>query len=126
MKNTLGVILGIGVVFYLIGSLDKSGSTSSTSSKPKQSKETVLKVELNYLNDISEVKWWEVDDNSIYINFEPTPSDWNMIIRGAALKANKAIDFGTHVWALSGKQKGWRPGDSGYLGEVTARYGKIK
>jgi hypothetical protein len=79
-----------------------------------------------YLDDISEVKWWEVDENTIYINFNPTPNDWKAIIRGAALGGNEKIGFGVHVWALNNKNRGWRPGDSGYLGNVTARYGKIK
>ena len=68
----------------------------------------------------------EIDGQNVYINFEPyAPGDWYMIIRDAALNGNRAINFGVHVWAMSGKQKGWRPGDSGYTGNVTARDGKI-
>ena len=115
----------MGLLFFYIGKTSlKSGSTKGKSSK--FSKTSVLKVELNYFNDIKEITWWEVDDNHVYINFEPLPSDWNMIIRASALKGNKTTDFGVHVWAMTGKRKGWRPGDSGYTGSVTARYGKIE
>lgn len=127
MKKLLYILLGMGLLFFYIGKTSlKSGSTKGKPSKSQLSKGSVLKSELNYLNDIKEITWWEVDDNDVYINFEPLPTDWNMIIRAAALKGNKAIDFGVHVWSMSGKQKGWRPGDSGYTGSVTARYGKIK
>ena len=44
----------------------------------------------------------------------------------AATLGNKATDFGVHVWALNGKQKGWRPTDGGFLESVTARYGKLQ
>ena len=90
------------------------------------SREDKIKNELLYLNDVQEVAWYEVDDNDVYIGFSPVPNDWNLIIRGAALRANKAIDFGVHVWALKGSQRGWRPGKGTYLGEVTARYGRVK
>ena len=126
MKKPLGVVIGIGVVFYFIGSLDKSGSTYS---KPKDNqKEKTLNGLMIYLDDIQEVDWWEVDDNTIYISFNPVPDDWNAIIRGAALGGNKAIGSGVHVWALNNQRRGWRPSNKGddYLGNTTARYGKIK
>ena len=101
---------------------DKSSkSIGGTSTKGRKIKER-----LKYLDTIDEVKWWEVDDNTVYINFSPTPSDWNTIIQSAALHGNNTINFGVHVWALNNKGRGWRPGDSGYLGNTTARYGKIK
>lgn len=122
MKKVLFIVLGFALLFFYIGKTDKSGSTHSKSTTYTKT----LMTELNYLNDIGEVSWLEIDGNNVYIDFEPLPSDWNTIIRAAALNGNRAIDFGVHVWAMSGKQKGWRPGDSGYTGNATARYGKIK
>ncbi|MBT4208877.1 hypothetical protein HOE22_11150 [Candidatus Woesearchaeota archaeon] len=126
----LGVLLVI-IIMFKDGDKqqrnNKKYNKTQTTKKPSQSsKEQQLKSLMVYLDDISEVKWWEVDDNTIYINFNPVPSDWNAIIRGLALSGNEKIGFGVHVWALKNKSRGWRPGDSGYLGNVTARYGKIK
>ncbi len=122
MKKLLFIILGIGFLFFYIGRTDKSGSTYSKSTTSTKS----LMTAMNYLNDISEISWWEVDDNDVYINFEPLPSDWNMIVRAVALKGNKTTNFGVHVWVMSGKQKGWKPRDGGHLKQITARYGKIE
>jgi len=104
----------------------KYNNTQTTKKSSRVSKGQKLKSLMVYLDDINEVKWWEVDDNTVYISFNPVPSDWNSIIRGAALGGNEKIGFGVHVWALNNKSRGWRPGDSGYLGNVTARHGKIK
>ena len=125
MKKVLGVILGLLVVLYIVGSLS-DGSSSSTKSSSSSNKETILKTKLNYLNDIEAISWWEVDDNDVYINFTDLSYNWKAAIRMAATLGNKATDFGVHVWALNGKEKGWRPGDSGYLENVTARYGKLQ
>ena len=129
MKKLLFILFGMGLLFFYIGKTSlKSGSTNPKSTRTTKSTtpSKSLMSSMNYLNDISDISWWEVDDNDVYINFEPLPSDWNMIIRASALKGNKTTDFGVHVWAMTGKRKGWRPGDSGYTGSVTARYGKIE
>lgn len=106
---------------------DSNIKTKSTRTKLGGSgRESKIRRELSYLNDVQEVSWYEVDDNNVYIGFSPVPTDWNVIIRGAAYKANKAIDFGVHVWALKGSQRGWRPGNGSFLGEVTARHGKVQ
>jgi len=103
-----------------------SSKKSSSTSSNGNSKESKIKKELTYLNDITEIAWYEVDDNDVFIGFSPIPNDWKTILKGAALRANKKINFGVHVWALNSNQKGWRPGDGRYIGEVTARYGKIE
>jgi len=86
----------------------------------------MLMESLEYLNDVEEIVWVEIDENDVYIGFAPVPDDWDLIIRGAAYNGNREINFGTHVWAAYGERKGWRPGQSTYLGEVTARYGKVE
>ena len=40
----------------------------------------VLRAELNYLNDIPEIQWWEVVQNKVYMNFSPVPNDYEKII----------------------------------------------
>jgi len=90
-------------------------------------KEIKLKDELKYLDDITDISWWEVDNNNVYICFVTVPSDWRLVLQGAALRGNARIGFGTHVTALVGEKNGWRPGDGGgYLGMVSARHGKIE
>ena len=46
------------------------------------------------------------------MSFSPLPNNYENIIRVAALKGNKKIDFGVHVWAVKNKPAGWRPGNS--------------
>jgi hypothetical protein len=72
---------------------------------------------LLYFNELKEIKWVEIDGNNAYIRFDPLPSDWQMVISGAAFSANIAADF--HVWAVRASEPGWRPGDSPHYGEVT-------
>jgi len=90
--------------------------------------ETLLKDAMSYLSGISEIEWYEIYKNNVYIGFKTLPSDWRIIINGAALRGNETIDSGVHVWAINANKfsKGWRPGDGSYYGEVTARYGKIR
>jgi len=40
----------------------------------------VLRAELKYLNDISEIQWWEVVQNKVYMSFSPVPNDYEKII----------------------------------------------
>ena len=121
------IAVGIFGAILIIGSLSSDGSKSSTSrTSTSISREQKLRNELQYLNDIKEISWFEVDDNDVYIGFRTRPNDLSLILRGAALRANKAINFGVHVWGVKSSQKGWRPGQGPYYEEVTARYGKIE
>ena len=94
----------------------------------KHATETTLRQALCYLinnEDLPEIKWVEFDDNTVYIGFNPYPNDGESILRGAALKGNKAINFGCHVWAIPAGQTD-RTSVDRYYNEVTARYGKIR
>lgn len=117
------IILWVFVIFIVLTIMSQFENQSKIS---RSSYAEILRNELSYLIDIEEVSWYEVNNNNVYIGFSPVPNDWNLIIRGAAFRGNKAIDFGVHVWALEGSQRGWRPGDGSYLGEVTARYGRVQ
>ena len=121
------LILGIFIFFlvvFIINVIDQSSSSSSPSYS--SDREAVLKETLKYLDDMEAVSWWEVDGNDVYINFNDISFNYKVAIRMAATLGNRATDFGVHVWALNGKQRGWRPGDGGYLDNVTARYGKLQ
>jgi len=122
-------LLAVGIfgAILIIGVLSSGGSKSSTSrTSTPISREQKIRDELQYLNDVKEIAWFEVDDNDIYIGFKTRPNDLSLILRGAALRTNNAINFGVHVWGVKASQKGWRPGQGTYYEEVTARYGKIE
>ena len=120
------VVVITGVAIGVILGWPRNGD-SNTKSSSTISRENKIRSELSYLmTEVDEIEWIEVDSNVVYVGFEPLPSDWEMIIKGAALRANRAIGSGAHVWAVKAANKGWRPGDSSYYGEVTARYGKIE
>jgi len=119
VRRVAGVIIATLGVAWVIGHC-------CGDSKELRTREATLREELLYLNEIEEIAWWEVEDNNVYIGFRELPSDWQWIIRGAALRGNKAIDFGCHVWAVRGRAPGWRPGDPGFVDQVTARYGRVR
>ena len=124
MKKLILVVFIFLLVVFAIGVVTDGSSSSANSSSPN--KTTTLNETLKYLNDMEAVSWWEVDGNDVYINFNDISFNYKAAIRMAATLGNRATDFGVHVWALNGKQRGWRPGDSGYLDNVTARYGKLQ
>ena len=133
-NSTLALVLLILVIVFVglpfLGKIKRSaepngGGRVKPSSVPVTQSQ-VLREELSYLSDIPEVAWIEVEKNSVYVGFSLLPNDWEMIIKGAALRGNKATNFGCHVWAVDADKKGWRPGDSPFYGEFTARYGKLE
>lgn len=133
MKNAIIVLLVliiIGFSIILFSFFESSANTPyEWKNRPKRSSNyQALQGAMSYLLDIPEIEWYEIQGNDIYIGFNTLPSDWRIIINGAALRANETIDFGVHVWAIDSNRfnKGWRPGDGSYYGEVTARYGKIR
>ena len=120
------VFVGIPLLGHISSSIKQK--QNGTGKQESINTETVLNNAMSYLSGISEIEWYEISKNDIYIGFKTLPSDWQIIINGAALKGNKAIDFGVHVWAINANKfsKGWRPGDGSFYGEVTTRYGKIQ
>jgi hypothetical protein len=82
---------------------------------------SVAETSLYYLEGLEEIKWVEVDGNAAYIGFDPLPTDWQMVIRGAAFKVSAETDFGFHAWAVRASEPGWRLGDGPYYGMVTVR-----
>ena len=70
--------------------------------------------------------WFEVYDNNVVIGFRERSADLELIVKGSALRGNKAIDFGCHVWAVPDHLRSYRPGDPGYWMEATARYGRVE
>lgn len=124
----LFVCLCTGFLIALLFSCFAETTTGQQAPKESTSNPTAESALSYLMQEVKEIKWIDIDSNNAYIGFNPVPRDWNMIIRGAALVANKATDFGFHVWAIDASKynKGWKPGDGSYLGEVTARKGKIE
>ncbi len=127
----VGALLILLIIVY-IGTRDTGkqrtripSTKSATTQKSSGSRQSQVTNALSYLNNIDEVAWIEVDDNNVYVGFEPIPSDMDAIIRAAALNGNRAADFGVHVWAVKATQRNWRPGQGSYLAEHSARHGKI-
>ncbi|MBP3773450.1 MAG: hypothetical protein J6I53_12325 [Treponema sp.] len=116
-KFLLGILIAI-VIFLVVG---RNGNKSNE-------KNYTVEQTLSYLNEIEEVKWVKIEKNNAYIGFNPCPDDWLLIIKAAALRANKATDFGFHVWAVDASkyEDDWRPGNGKAIGETTARHGKIE
>ena len=116
-------VLSVLFVFGNLSVFVGCGERKTSRQPPKALFEAV-----KYLSDIPEVKWVDLDDNNIYIGFNPVPDDMIAVCTAAALHGNKAINFGVHVWAINAARynKGWRPGDGSYIYETTARHGKIE
>jgi hypothetical protein len=124
LTSTILVSLVIFVIFLQLGKSNQSSVPHRTS----ESKRANLISEMYYLNKIEEIEWVEIVSNTIYIGFKSVPSDLKLICNAAALKGNRTINFGVHVWAIDSNkfQKGWRPGDGTYYYEVTARNGELE
>lgn len=120
--------VGLALLFLLGASLLISifRSSSEIDESASGERHAQLRQELAYLRDIEEVAWMQIDDNNVYLGFDPVPSDLAAIVNAAALKGNRALGFGVHIWTTSGDQRGWRPGSGPYYCEATGRYGKLE
>jgi hypothetical protein len=119
------LIIIVAMVVFLLWLF--SGDDASNTQKTTQ--ETTIRNSLDYLNatNTPEIAWIEINNNNVYIGFSKRTPDVSMIIRGAALRCNKAINFGCHVWAVPADAKRpWKPGSGPYYDEATARGGKIQ
>ena len=103
-NSTLALVLLILVIVFV--GLPFLGHTRRSAER-YGNRQVVLRKELSYLSDIPEVAWIEIERNSVYVGFSSLPSDWEMIIKGAALRGNEALNFGCHVWAVHANKKGW-------------------
>lgn len=84
---------------------------------------------LDYLaREVPEVAWVEIERNEAFVGLRSRPADLGAVMAAAALNANRATQFGFHVWAVDTRvaSQGWRPGQPGLVCEVTARHGKIE
>lgn len=100
----------------------------STGGNSEAGREAKIREALSYVESVREVAWLEVNNNNVYLGFEPAPSDLSIVVGGAALKANDAIGFGAHVWAVDASvaDRSWRPGDRGFICNATARFGQVQ
>lgn len=93
------------------------------------SREEQARHALAYLTqEVPEIEWVEIDRNEAFVGFRRIPADLDLVMVAAALNANRATQFGFHVWAVDTRvaSQGWRPGRPGLVCEVTARHGKVE
>ncbi len=129
MKNVIIVLLVLVCFGFLVILFSIFGPSVITPNGPNHSSNyQALHKAMSYLSEIPEVEWHEIQRNNVYIGFKQLPSDWRIIINGAALRGNEAMNFGCHIWAIDANKfnEGWRPGDGPFYGEMTARYGKLQ
>ena len=88
-------------------------------------REAAIRDALTHLKEVSEIVWIEIDRNTVYLGFSERFVDLSIVTKGVALRANEAISFGAHAWAVDAKHRGWRAGDGSYWFEATARNGQI-
>ena len=87
-----------------------------------------LRGQLQHLEDIEEVAWVEFDRNDVYVGFRSVPTDLIAVVNSAALRGNRALNFGVSVYAVQSPpaQRGWRLGQPGFLCWAAVRYGKFE
>ena len=131
--RSLSSLTGCGALIVMVFlALMWTGSTSSPSPTTIQPKgrEDLARESVSYLlnkNAYPTIAWVDVNSNTINIGFTKKSREISAIIREAALRCNKAIDFGCHVWAIpANSTRPWRGGDGEYYENVTARYGGIQ
>lgn len=118
----------------ITGTRSKSKNTAKKETQSKPSKSitmlsngnygTKLRARLNYLMELDEVQWVEVDDNSVYIGIN-TLADLKLICNAAAYVGNKDIGFGVHVYAIDArKHSNSASSKHTYVYNVTYRNGK--
>lgn len=79
----------------------------------------------NMASEIPEIRWMEFDGNSIYIGFNPIPSDVRTILGFWAFGGWKRINFGCHIYAYDASR--YNPTtDGNFFAGATCRYGKTK
>ena len=127
MKKILVLAIVFVVLFLCVKNCSYSTNDSST---PNYTATIVLD---DFQKTVPEIKWIIVDKNNAYVGWDPIPKDYREVCKSMALAANKATNFGFHVWAFedskisAGKDAIQDAINHGkVLFETTARYGKIE
>lgn len=134
------VLLSGYIAIIVVALLWYVGGTTTPTTPPTRpssiGREEMIRNELRYLTQdipgvvsgrVNEIAWIDVSSNNVYIGFSSRPNDMSLIIRGAALRCNRAINFSCHVWAIPAtSSRPWRGGDGPFYEEVTARNGAIQ
>ncbi len=82
-----------------------------------------LRQRMQYLNDLSQVSWLDIEGGNVFIGFDQRPSDLAAIVNTAAGVAYKTYGKKVHVYAVQGGKPGWRPGDGPVLCEASVNLG---
>jgi len=130
VKGWFLFILLVFIVIWVIPSQkekvepSKSIIRGSTQDKLPKNASSILKERLYYLDDIEEVSWVKFHRNFVYIGFKTISPDICLIIAGAALQGNIALNYDTNVTAVNYKFKK-RPLE-GYICSAIARHGWVR
>ncbi len=121
----LAVLSVVGFVYVSYQGYSKVSNNIREAGESQQAnREKVLAKTLSYLSKLEDVAWVTVEDNNVYVGLTRKAPDLELVLRAAALKGNRAINFGCHVWAVP---EDAAPGDvSRFYGEATARYGRVQ
>lgn len=124
----LACVAVIAIIIVCVVSL--AMNSNKHSSTPNYTATIVLD---DFQKTVPEIKWIIVDKNNAYVGWDPIPKDYREVCKSMALAANKATNFGFHVWAFedskisAGKEAIQDAINHGkFLFETTARYGKIE
>ncbi len=127
MKKIIVFAVVIIVIFLCVRNCTYS---SNTSSPPNYTASIVLD---DFKKTTPEIKWIIVDGNNAYVGWNPIPKDYREVCKSMALSANKATNFGFHVWAFDASKVSYGKdavqdaiSHRKALFETTARYGKIE
>ena len=86
-----------------------------------------LLLELAYLTEMPEVAFYDVDGNTVFIHFHARTAGADLIVRDAALRADRRLGSGAHAWGIVGGSPAWRPGDQpGSFSEHSCWGGRIQ
>jgi len=101
-------------------------TTAEPSYPPKPpTEEEVLVDSLEFLGESPDVAWYEIQENQVVIGFEEETPTIEPIIREAALRGNRALDYGFCAWAVPATPRDWTMNEDPYFVFVWARYGSV-
>jgi len=120
------IILPICIVFLVVLICDLFVLRSSSISHNINSLESAL----IYLKDVAQVKWYEIEDNTVYLGFAVLSNDCYIVTDAVALDAHYATKKECQAWAVNAAHKGWRPdttslGRGPLYGRAVANKGRL-
>lgn len=121
-KQQLLILAGVMLAGVIAVGLLDDGSGPD----PVAAADPTLAAAMAYLEEIPDVAWHEVSRNTVHVAFSRVPGDLQAVIRGAALRGNRLLGRGVHVWVVSPAARAVRFDERSPTTAVTARSGAIE